>query len=625
MKRSKYIFFFILLALLSGCEGNSPEQGEPSIILESTQIDVPAQGGTFSINYSIENPVEGGKLIVTPQYQWVYDLDISTTGVITFSVSESYLEESRSCKVELSYPGVYPNPIITVNQSEGLEHSFTFNVQEVTHTTIKVDVLPLDKEQPYVMLLGYKDYIDEHGFMEDDEGLIESDLETFESFANAMGGDVASVMSAFMYEGDQIGYTFTNVVPNTEYLLYAYGFDKETMSPTSEVSRVVIRTLEVEEYVVDFEFDVQVSGADVNIDIEALAYDGPFFFDILYADDLPEGSSEEEIKEVCSGVWEEWKNYHISYGFEISDVLNILAYKKEAHWEGSLPYNEEYVVFAFAMNESAIMNSVPKLCYFSTSDVVPSDNVIELSATDVYSRKATVNVSPSNDDGYVALVEPVQKFLGMSDEEIIEYVTTNMNVSVVSGPFSQEVSGLRPALEYEILAFGYEGGCATTSLFRSTFTTLESVYADAVFELKYDKFYDIEEIVAIESNWNTHLNYQLVLPVEAVVDGEYENIYYAVMLEEDYYRYDEEDIATSLFANGACELSSLLFLDYGLSFVIVGMAEDSRGDYSELWVSKPTTFKYEDTSDAQEFVDNYLSVPESSGFLYKENSLLIVE
>ena len=86
-----------------------------------------------------------------------------------------------------------------------------------------------------------------------------------------------------------------------------------------------------------------------------------------------------------------------------------------------------------------------------------------------------------------------------------------------------------------------------------------------------------------------------------------------------------EDFATSLFAIGACDLSYLLCLDDGLSFVIVGMAEDSRGDYSELWVSKPTTFKYEDTSDAQEFVDNYLSVPESSGFLYKENSLLIVE
>lgn len=622
MKRNiLYLVMFAVLAILTGCENIGTENLPTALELENTVLDVPAEGGHFTVKYDLQGPREGAQLIVTPQYKWVSNVDISVPGEISFDVEKSYEESARSCKIDIAYPGVYPNPTVTVNQAEGLQHSISFNVKEVGHSYIVMDVTPFDKTMPYIFLLGYKDYIDENNFMEDDLGQIASDLETFEEFGAAMGGDAASVMAAFMYTGDLIDHTFTGVVPETEYVAYAYGFDVESMTPTTEVCRVVITTKSVDDYVVDFNFDIDIQGADVTIDIEPVGYDGPFFFDILYASDLPENASEEQIREVCSAVWEEWKNYHMSFGFEIEDVLNILAYKKSAHWEGELPYNEDYVVFAFAMNESAILNSTPELCYFSTGDVVGSDMEFDLQVTDIHARKATVSITPSTDETYVAMVATAQRYDGMTDDEIIEYICDNYSVSIAQGAFTQDVRGLRPEMKYYLLAFGYQGGKPTTELTKVEFETTAAQYAQANVSLEYDKFYDLEDVLEIVPGWGLSSSYDMVLPVDCVSDGEVEYMYAAVMLEEDFSKYKEDEIANSLFSQGELpDPFTIFYLDYNTSFVFVCMGEDANGDFTRLWSSKPANFVYEDASDAQEFVDNYIYNTNNSPAPYRSEA-----
>ena len=80
---------------------------------------------------------------------------------------------------------------------------------------------------PYVFILGTGKYFEENNgeLMYSDEALWASDLEIFESFGSAFGGDASTGASAFMYEGDQISHQFTGVTPNTTYVAYAYGFD----------------------------------------------------------------------------------------------------------------------------------------------------------------------------------------------------------------------------------------------------------------------------------------------------------------------------------------------------------------------------------------------------------------
>ena len=195
------------------------------------------------------------------------------------------------------------------------------------------------------------------------------------------------------------------------------------------------------------QFNFQEVTMDVTIDIEPVGYDGPFFFDLLYASDLPENASEDQIREVCSAVWEEWKNYHMSFGFEIEDVLEIVP------------------------------------------------------------------------------------------------------------------------------------------------------------------------------GWGLSSSYDMVLPVDCVSDGEVEYMYAAVMLEEDFSKYKEDEIANSLFSQGELpDPFTIFYLDYDTSFVFVCMGEDANGDFTRLWSSKPANFVYEDASDAQEFVDNYIYNTNNSPAPYRSEA-----
>lgn len=612
MKR--YSIFSLLLmgvaALFAACSEDDPVTSTPapevptSLTLEQTTLSVPAEGGHFTVAYTLEGAVKGAELKVMLQDDsWIKNLDSSVEGLISFDVKASYEAEPRSCRIELIYPGLYPNPELTVNQATGLEPSFRFNLKSVMSNTILMDVLPKAKDQPYIFLLSKKKYMEEENLLEDDAAQVASDLEVISDFASAFGGSVQDVIGAFMYEGDQLDYAWNGVERNTEYVAYAYGFDVATLQPTTEICRVEITTLNVQDYVVNFDLEVEVNGPNVAFNITPQAYDGYYFFGVFVAADCPPGTDEDKVRSYCEAAWEEQKALYSPF-FDSTEeglhfIFNELAYSGPYRFETELSANTEYVLWAFAMNGEALMNSTPVLQYFQTGAPHASQNSFEVEISDIKARKATVTVRPSNSDPYVAAIVAANRFEGMSDQEIMAEICT-WNYSVAEGEFSTTVENLNPATAYEILVFGINGGSPSTGLTRKGFSTTEAIPSQAHFKLTYDTFYDLEEVAALNSDWESYLNFDLLLKIDVECDETVVNVYYHILETSLFNYYHPNELISDLLEMGPADPKELFLLNYDQSFTIYGFAEDRDGNFTEFWSSPGTIFHKEDRSPAEE-------------------------
>ena len=622
----------LTLTLLAGCKGNEPEvkpQGDTTLTLEVKSIEATAEGGHFEVNYTLENPVEGAELKVMAEKEWVYNIDTTTDGVISFDVATSYDAEARTCRLELIYPGVYPNPTLIVKQAVGKEHSIKLELVSAAATTITMNVVPQDKTMPYIFILGTGKYFEENGgeLMYSDEALWASDMEIFESFGGAFGGDASTGAAAFMYTGDMMGHQFTGVTPNTTYVAYAYGFNNETLTPLTEISRLKITTTAVSDYTLHFDFNVEVDGPNVSIDVAPQGYDGYYYYGVFWAKDVA-GASAEELRSYCEQTWENDKAYYSSF-FDTPEqglhfIFNELAFRGAQHLDVELDANTEFILWAFGMDDEALMNTTPEFYNFTTGGVTASENTFTLSVTELHPRKATVKVESSNDDSYVATLVAGDRFEGNTDAEIMEYILENFTVQYVNGTMSDTATGLVPSTEYELLVFGAQAGAPTTELSRLKFTTAEVVYADLDFSLSIDKYYNGSELAALNPNYEGFEGTAIV-PITANVDETAVAFYFNAMNALDFPYYEYETIIEGLVADGAVEeTTSYYAFEFDTAYTFFGVAEDADGNFTEVWSSKDTTFKVDGCSPAEEFFATPSAMGTRKG-VRAEQSLLSME
>ena len=621
----------LTLTLLAGCKGNEPEvkpQGDTTLTLDIKSIEATAEGGHFEVNYTLENPVEGAELKVMAEKEWVYNIDITTDGVISFDVATSYDAEARNCRLELIYPGVYPNPTLTVKQAVGKEHSIKLELVSAAATTITMNVVPQDKTMPYIFILGTGKYFEENGgeLMYSDEALWASDMEIFESFGGAFGGDASTGAAAFMYTGDMMGHQFTGVTPNTTYVAYAYGFDNETLTPLTEISRLKITTTAVSDYTLHFDFNVEVDGPNVSIDVAPQGYDGYYYYGVFWAKDVA-GASEEELRSYCEQTWENDKAYYSSF-FDTPEqglhfIFNELAFRGAQHLDVELDANTEFILWAFGMDDEALMNTTPEFYNFTTGGVTASENTFTLSVTELHPRKATVKVETTNDDSYVATLVAGDRFEGNTDAEIMEYILANFSVQYINGTMSDTATGLVPSTEYELLVFGAQAGAPTTELSRLKFTTAEVVYADLDFSLSIDKYYNGSELAALNPNYEGFEGTAIV-PITANVDAAAVAFYFNAMNALDFPYYEYETIIEGLVADGAVEdVTSYYAFEFDTAYTFFGVAEDADGNFTEVWSSKDTTFKVDGCSPAEEFFATPSAMGTRKGVAAEHNRLSV--
>ena len=177
----------------------------------------------------------------------------------------------------------------------------------------------------------------------------------------------------------------------------------------------------------------------------------------------------------------------------------------------------------------------------------------------------------------------------------------------VYGDYTEELTDLTPETEYTIYAFGVEDNQYTTQLWTYKFTTPALEIADVTLNMDFDKYYDVEEVLAIDPSMADLVvdleYYPVVMPVEVSTDPAGCEYYYA-FVNKAYYKDDTDEEFYVMLNSREPYTDPVLYLlpSYNVEYILVGAAKDENGNWGPL--QKYDVICTEDgVSDAQEFVD----------------------
>lgn len=596
-----------MLFFLTACQ--KTVQPDPTLTLSQTEVAVPAEGGTFSVNYSITDPRDGAELSVdAPDAEWIGNIVVDDS-CISFDVAGNETSSERTLTLYVSYPGIQPDAEITVVQAASDPLPFTITVSDITETSAVLNVVPLDSDMYFACFNVDQDYLDENNLTTDDAIFADDKLliDTYLSYGYSI--------EELVYQGDELtNMLIGGLAPDTEQVVYAYGIDINTLEPLTEIVYERFKTLPVEKSDASFTFgEPEIDGPVVSVSITPEGYDGYW---MLYALETSTIDPEVTLFDHCSGIWsgemELWKDI---LQFSNEEILQMLCYQGQKDITLSdLTPNTAYTIAVFAVNEECMLNSEPSVLEVTTGSVAASDNVIDISVTDITGSTAYVNFTSSNNDPWAFDVYAASDFAGKSDEEILDLCAGN-NPRTTSGSGSLKYTGLSPETEYMVVAFGYDQGCVTTKLFKETFTTAEAVTGSIGFELKYDAYYDAVEAVdalraagyeddaaGLESS--IARGAEVLLPAVPVTTPEVGTYYYVFFPDQPEYHLDDPSGYLNTLKNSGNTADWACYtLNYDQSIFAVGVAFNDLGEPGPVWVGDPFTLTKDGVSDPQGLID----------------------
>lgn len=464
-----FLTVFALSMFFTSCKTET-KPSEPEIILQSTEISVPAEGGDFTILLTVLNPVNDGTISAAPSTEWI-TVTYESTDSVCYSVAPNESEQSRTGTLGIRYSGISEPSVFTVSQSPTVKpskQSIEISLKDIGETYFIADITPSDNGMCYMITRVSMDFITEGGY-EDDQALFEYEMSYYSMIAQVTGKPLAEVLKKYGYTGPQTDMEFSNLAPGSENLLYAYGVDLENIELMTEIARCPVTTTSPDYINVDFEIQAEISGAVVDLSVSPVDYDGYYYIDIL-----SNVTSEDEITDYCFTLWNTIRSTMTNDGYSTEEILEQFCCKGNASKRFEMNPNTEYYAVAFAVNENALFYSYPEHLKLTTSDVLPSDNSITIQFSDITRSSVHLSSVTTNDDTYAFILLESERLEGMTDEEILTYLTSGTyNLFKTNGDYEETVTGLEPDTEYTAAAFGYVSNTVTTQLFKKSFRTLE--------------------------------------------------------------------------------------------------------------------------------------------------------
>lgn len=222
-----------------------------------------------------------------------------------------------------------------------------------------------------------------------------------------------------------------------------------------------------------FILSYEVDGTAVDMTVVPSDTDIYYYFDVVSTDEL-DSDTPDGIRAFCQEQLESIMQGYGSWGYSTTEAIADFCSKGEDSFRfPDLEQDCQYYGYAFAVDNNAEIASEISYSSFETGTVGQSDLVLDIQVTGITENAALLSITPSNDDQYTFIVTYYDDFAGMADEEIVMMLIDGFWLQPVTGPISNEpIDGLEPGVNYAVYAFGYQGGMATTSLFKAEFTTL---------------------------------------------------------------------------------------------------------------------------------------------------------
>lgn len=492
--------------------------------------------------------------------------------------------------------------------------AFKFSGITTEYRSLKVNVIPQNEEQEYIIFLSEKKHFTLNQ-IDTREELLEDDYIYFTALAEEYNMGVRDFLTqvGWLVKGDKVGYGAVNLYPGTEYVVYCYGveFDGDFYEATTEICYTEISTSIPELVMVDYAVNVEVTGSVATVEIDPKDYNGYYYYYVV---------PETDRYYVYNGM--EFGNDYMSYyrnslldefdeALELGTSISQMCHKGKVEFSERLEPNKEYVVLVFTLSEdkTPIIASLPTTHYFTTGDVKTSDLTIDIAVTDITPYYAQLAVTPSNNnESYACLLLGKNQVPPIEDEyeqmlTIMEYYEP----SIFEGAFSEKIFPFMPESEYVILAFGVENNLPTTELFRHDFTTAKADPGTISIEnIEIVKLFDAQEIIALDKSYSSALaECECVAVVDVTTSTPTDSVYFWWYEEWMKFEYSAEAFLEDLLMYDPTSTRELADMYYSYSdddkFFFAGIAEDENGNLSPIYYGESFLLSKDMCSPAEEF------------------------
>lgn len=436
-------------AAFASCNKPVPEEPEevikPVIQLATTEVELASDGTAVDLAYMIENPVEGQKISVVNDAQW---LAVSTdkARVLSFSADINETGAVRQAQVVLSYEGA-EDVTVEVSQ-EFFVNPLKVEISGVTATGVTFSITTSDPELTWIPMVTYKESFE---YFDSADELFQNDLEYFAYLADIQDMSLAEFIDMMTAAGSMEDVTFDGLQPSVDYVLYAYGITREGRRTTDIVS-APFTTEPPYEGDITFTFTAEEVDYNLNYTITPSHTGVPFYYDIVPWTTLEEwkvkhgGNLRDAIQaeEIDARV-----NELLELGM-ISGPEDFFAIYNESNvvdW-GNLPLkaSTKYVIYACRWDENCVLSG-PVSTYEHTSQPIgQSSNEITLTIDNITQSSVDATADVTNEDPYVIIPLRKSEIDGMTDEETFVYVTTKYDYLISEYTFSGDMTKTFPRM-----------------------------------------------------------------------------------------------------------------------------------------------------------------------------------
>ena len=168
------------------------------------------------------------------------------------------------------------------------------------------------------------------------------------------------------------------------------------------------------------------------------------------------------------------------------------------------------------------------------------------------------------------------------------------------GKSSGNIPFLAPMTQYKVAAVVMDhrtGEFLADVIFSEPFSTGEENYSDITITATFDKFYNGDDLYAVNPNAGAQYQGYAMVPVTVTIDGEYNSYYYTIFEYvtglEDPAKYPDAALYQTLVYYGVNYAQSVNFrAPWNKAVVIAALAIDKEGRYSRVYRQKYTFKKY---------------------------------
>ena len=309
------------------------------------------------------------------------------------------------------------------------------------------------------------------------------------------------------------------------------------------------------------------------------------------------------------------KNYGTSFLYNYIFEGNI-----EGTFSG-MQAETEYAVLLFGYEAGTLTTKITRENITTLKAGAVDACVYDIQITDIDDREARVSIDPSDYSiwYYWNVFEA-----DATEAEVKAYIESTLNgyyygdywefsyYELAQGKVESRLSQLTPNTDYKIVIvpmnpdrFAYLG----TMRQGGYFTTKSAIIADITIWAGFDAYYDGDEVYAINPQYFSNYQGQVILPMSVEIDGDFGGYLYTIFTYqeglEDPALFSDDMLIDNLYNVGANWSPAYFRGVWDVEMMVAAVAFDKEGNPSPVYRERFICTR-EGAGDAQEFVDYYL-------------------